>query len=90
MGMALAALYLSVLGLNVAPCWGLFFLVALVAWPIWQHQQEVALFERRAILARIASESGRLRRWLWRGSAGPLAPPAAKGGARSAATGRRA
>lgn len=67
MGLALAGLYLIALGLTHAPCWGLFFLTALIAWPIWQYQQEVVLFERRAILERIAAEHSRIRRWFWHG-----------------------
>ena len=47
---AVGVLFLLAWGLVDSPCWGLFFLVALAAWPIWHYQQEYVLFQRRAVL----------------------------------------
>ncbi len=60
-------LFLAARGLPHVPCWGLFLVIALIAWPIWHYQQEYALFQRRAVLAGIAPEQSRLRAWFWRG-----------------------
>lgn len=54
-----AALLLLAQGLLHFPCWGLIFLAALVAWPIWHYQQEHILFERRAVLERATNEGTR-------------------------------
>ena len=64
---ATAILYAFSLGILKAPCWALFFVVALITWPIWLYQREYALFERRAILARLTREENRIRRWFWAG-----------------------
>jgi hypothetical protein len=53
--------------LLAAPCWALFALVVAVAWPIWHHANEYALFHRRAVLASVALDDSVIRRWLWRG-----------------------
>jgi len=50
-----------------APCLGLFPVVALVAWPLWYHRREVVLFERRAVLAGVATRDGWVRRRFWAG-----------------------
>lgn len=50
-----------------SPCWGLFFLVAIAAWPIWHYQQEYVLFQRRAMLERATKEGSAIRGWLWDG-----------------------
>ena len=49
------------------PCWAVFIAVAAIAWPIWCYQVEHVLFERRAILAGLAHEASRIRRWFWTG-----------------------
>lgn len=67
MGVAAAGFALLVRVFPGAPCWTLFFLVALVAWPIWRQSKEYALFERRAVLAGLTVENSALRRWLWPG-----------------------
>jgi len=60
-------LFLLAQGLVHSPCWGLFFLVALAAWPIWYYQQEYVLFQRRAVLERATREDSTIREWLWAG-----------------------
>jgi len=42
-------------------------MAVLVAWPLWRYQSDRILFERRAILAAVATPTGRLWRWFWRG-----------------------
>lgn len=64
---ATAILYAFSLAVLKAPCWALFFFVAVTAWPIWRYQREYALFERRAILAGLTHEASRIRRWFWKG-----------------------
>ncbi len=51
-----------------APCWGLFFLAAFTAWPIWHYQKEYLLFQRRAVLVKVSKEGSRVRRWFWAGN----------------------
>ena len=53
--------------LLAAPCWAHFLLVVLIAWPIWHHAKEYALFQRRAVLASVALEGSAIRRWFWAG-----------------------
>lgn len=67
MGAGAAILYGLSVALLEAPCWSLVFMVAAVAWPIWRYQSEYALFERRAVLARVTHEGSRVRRWFWAG-----------------------
>lgn len=64
---ATATLYGFSLAVRKAPCWALFFAVAVIAWPIWCYQIEHTLFERRAILSEVTHEASRLRRLLWKG-----------------------
>lgn len=64
---ATVLLFLACREMLKVPCWGLFFVAAIVAWPIWHYQQEYLLFQRRAVLARATTEDSRLRRWLWAG-----------------------
>ncbi len=64
---AVGVLFLLAWGLVDSPCWGLFFLVALAAWPIWHYQQEYVLFQRRAVLERATREGSAIRGWLWAG-----------------------
>lgn len=61
------ALYGLASALRDVPCWGLLFLVAVVAWPIWHYQRDAVLFERRAVLSGVAVEGGWVRRWFWAG-----------------------
>jgi hypothetical protein len=68
MSVAGVSLFLAAQALLYTPCWGLFFLVAVVAWPIWHYQQENALFQRRAMLSAVAEEKSTVKRWFWTGS----------------------
>ncbi len=65
---ATAALKLATLGLARLDCWLLAPLIAAMAWPLWAYRREQLLFVRRLLLAGAATESGRLRRWFWRGT----------------------
>ena len=49
------------------PCWGVFLVVALVAWPIWHYQRDVVLFERRAVLEGVTVGDSWVRRLFWTG-----------------------
>ncbi len=62
-----AILFLLVQGLPHSPCWGVFFLAIVAAWPIWYYQQEYLLFQRRAVLERATPAGGVMRRWFWAG-----------------------
>jgi hypothetical protein len=53
--------------LLAVPCWVLFAIVVMIAWPIWHYANEFALFQRRALLASVALEDSAIRRWFWRG-----------------------
>lgn len=66
---AVGALKLATLGLARLDCLWLAPLVALLAWPLWAYRSEQAMFVRRLLLAGATTESARLRRWLWRGTA---------------------
>ena len=65
---AMAALKLATLGLARLPCAWLAPIVVALAWPLWAWRREQMLFVRRLLLTGAATESGRLRRWLWRGT----------------------
>lgn len=58
----------SAILLDQAPCWGLFILAALIAWPLWVYGSELALFDRRMHLEHLTQEESGLRRWLWTGT----------------------
>jgi hypothetical protein len=66
---ALGALKLATLGLARLDCLWLAPLLAGLAWPLWAYRSEQALFVRRLLLAGATTESARLRRWLWQGTA---------------------
>ena len=66
---AVGALKLATLGLARLDCLWLAPLVAALAWPLWAYCSEQAMFVRRLLLAGATTESARLRRWLWRGTA---------------------
>jgi hypothetical protein len=53
--------------LLAAPCWALFFIAVVMAWPIWHYAKEYTLFQRRAVLASVAWEDSAVRRWFWAG-----------------------
>jgi hypothetical protein len=69
MGAATAALALLAEAFLRVPCWAVFPIVALVAFPIWRYQADRSLFRRRAMLSAIARDDSRLRRWFWAGHA---------------------
>jgi len=54
--------------LIAAPCWALFGIVCAIAWPIWHHAKEYALFRRRAMIATLALDDSAVRRWFWSGN----------------------
>jgi hypothetical protein len=64
---ALAAFAVAARTFRYAPCWGVFGLAAVVAWPLWAERVSQALFHRRLLLAGVVQPRGRLRRWLWQG-----------------------
>jgi len=64
---ALAALYLLAGLFLETACWALFFVVATTAWPIWQYQREVTLFQRRLLLSGATEKDSWVRRWFWSG-----------------------
>jgi hypothetical protein len=66
---ATGALKLATLGATRLECWVLLPLVAMLAWPLWAWRREQSMFVRRLLLAGATTETGRLRRWLWRGTA---------------------
>ena len=67
MPVATVLLFLLATSFPGFPCWSLFFLAAIVAWPVWHYQQEYVLFQRHAVLARATTEDSSIRRWLWAG-----------------------
>jgi hypothetical protein len=67
LALSAAALYALDRAFLRAPCWSLFFLCAVVAWPIWHHHREYALFRRRVVLAGLFVTGSRVRRWFWPG-----------------------
>jgi hypothetical protein len=67
MSLAGCALYGLASIFRDVPCWGLLFLVAAVAWPIWRYQLDVVLFERRAVLEGVTVDDSWVRRLFWSG-----------------------
>ncbi|MEN8213167.1 MAG: hypothetical protein ABFR19_02290 [Pseudomonadota bacterium] len=67
MPLATAVLFLLAHSLLDSSCWILFFMAAIIAWPIWHYQQEYLLFQRRAILERATTADSDIRRLLWAG-----------------------
>lgn len=66
--LATGALFAGVRVLTIVPCWGVFIIVAMIAWPVWRYRIEYLLFRRRLVLAGVASPESRMRAWLWRGN----------------------
>jgi hypothetical protein len=50
------------------PCWGVFMLTGLLAWPIWLQRTEYRLFHRRLLLASVIRPGSRIRQLLWKGT----------------------
>ena len=70
MGLALmsGALLLATTLVSAMPCWGVFILIGLLAWPIWLHRTEYRLFHRRLVVAGVMPSGSRLRPMLWKGT----------------------
>lgn len=64
---AAGALFAVTWIIQPAPCWAVFALVALTAWPLWRYRTEYLLFRRRLVLAGAVRPQSRLRQLLWRG-----------------------
>jgi hypothetical protein len=56
------ALVLATTLVGALPCWGVFILTGLLAWPIWLHRTEYRLFHRRLLLESV------IRPLLWKGT----------------------
>jgi hypothetical protein len=67
MALATGALLFFTHALAAAPCWLVFVLVGLIAFPVWQYRTEYLLFRRRLVLAGAARPESRMRVFLWRG-----------------------
>ncbi len=66
--LAVAVLFYLSRIVRPVPCWGLFLLLSLVSWPIWQYRIEYLLFRRRLVLGGVTQSSSRIRRLFWSGS----------------------
>ena len=50
------------------PCWGVFGLIGLLAWPVWLHRTEYRLLHRRLLLESVIRPGSRIRTLLWKGT----------------------
>ena len=66
--LAVAVLFYISRIVRPVPCWGLFLLLSLVCWPIWQYRIEYLLFRRHLVLGGVTQSSSRVRRLFWSGS----------------------
>lgn len=66
--LAVVVLFFASRVVRPAPCWGLFLLLSLICWPIWQYRTEYLLFRRRLVLEGVMQASSRVRRLLWGGN----------------------
>ena len=64
---AAGTLFVAELNMMPAPCWVLFALIALTAWPLWRYRIEYLLFRRRLVLSGAARRQSRIRMLLWQG-----------------------
>ena len=62
------ALVLATTLVGALPCWGVFILTGLLAWPIWLHRTEYRLFHRRLLLESVIRPGSRIRPLLWKGT----------------------
>jgi len=67
MALTAAALLFFTAIITPAPCWAVFVLVALVAFPVWHYRTEYLLFRRRLVLSGAARPESRIRALLWKG-----------------------
>ena len=65
---ATALLKLATLGALRLGCWALLPLVTALSWPLWALRREQTMFVRRLLLTGATLETGRVRRWFWRGT----------------------
>ena len=70
MAVATIGLLFAVQVFQVLPCWAIFPLTAIIAWPVWHAQREHWLFTRRLVLRGATLEQSRVRGWFWQGKAG--------------------
>lgn len=63
-----AALVLAARLVSDLPCWSVFILTGLLAWPIWLLRTEYRLFHRRLLLAGVIRPGSRIRSLLWKGT----------------------
>ena len=66
--LAVAVLFYISRIIRPLPCWGVFLLVSLVCWPIWQYRIEYLLFRRRLVLGGVTQSSSRVRKLFWSGN----------------------
>lgn len=64
---AVLMLYMLTLGFEGMQCVWILPIAVVIALPLWRYQTDRLLFERRAILATVATPTGRLWHWFWRG-----------------------
>ena len=50
------------------PCWAVFLLAGMLAWPIWLYRTEYRLFHRRLLLEGVMQPGSLLRPLLWKGT----------------------
>ena len=50
------------------PCWGVFLMLALASWPIWQYRVEYLLFRRQLVLDGAMQPDSRIRTVFRKGS----------------------
>ncbi|MGB5261431.1 MAG: hypothetical protein WBO34_13065 [Gammaproteobacteria bacterium] len=62
----LALIYVTSLA-GMVPCWGLFVLISLVAWPIWHYRVEYLMLRRRLVLEGVMQPASRIRKAFWQG-----------------------
>ena len=67
LSVAVLLLYVLATAFQGAACAWILPLVVVVALPLWRYQTDRLLFERRAFLASVATPTGRLWQWFWRG-----------------------
>ena len=64
---AVLLLYVLTSAAGALNCVWLLPIIVVVALPIWRYHTDRILFERRAILATVATPTGTLWQWFWRG-----------------------
>ena len=62
------ALVLAARLVSDLPCWSVFIVTGMLAWPIWLLRTEYRLFHRRLLLAGVIQPGSRIRSLLWKGT----------------------